>query len=107
VTTIVQTLALTAAPPAGSGVLGLRVSSSCKGDDLLTLRVARRAGQRFLSARATLRGKRLKIEGRAITLDLRDRNEGNYDVKIGARYRTKSGRVVTSTTHRVRSVACA
>jgi hypothetical protein len=110
-TTIVQGSAGAQGPagaqPTGSGVLGIRVASTCKGDDLLTLRVARRAGQRFLTARATLRGKRLKIKGRAITLDLRNRNEGNYDVKIVARYATKSGRVVTSTTHRVRSVACA
>jgi hypothetical protein len=95
-----------AAPPAQS-VRGVQVASSCKGDDLLTLHAPRIAGRRLLSVRATLRGKRLKVHGRSITLDLRERSEGNYDVRIVARYRTKSGRVVASVTHRVRSVACA
>jgi hypothetical protein len=97
-------------PPAtvkpGGGVLGGQ-TSSCKGDDLLTLHVPRRRGQRLLSARATLRGKRLRVKGRSIRLDLRRRAEGNYDVRIVARYRTKSHRVVRVVTHRVRSVACA
>jgi hypothetical protein len=95
-----------AAQPTGQGVLGTQ-ASSCKGDDLLALHAPRRAGQRFLSARATLRGKRLKVKGRSIRLDLRGRSEGNYDVRIIARYRTKSGRVIRVVSHRVRSVACA
>ena len=33
----------------------------------------KRAGQRFLSVRATLRGKRLKVKGRAITADAASR----------------------------------
>ena len=103
-TRIIQMQAPTGARPTGSGVLGTQ-ASSCKGDDLLTLRAVRRA--RPLSVRATLRGKHLKVNGRAITLDLRNRTEGNYDVRIVQRYRAKSGRVATSITHRVRSVACA
>jgi hypothetical protein len=94
-----------AAQPATQGVLGTQ-ASSCEGDDLLALHAPRRAGQRFVSARATLRGKRLEVKGRSIRLDLRGRSEGNYDVRIVARYRTKSGRVVRVVTHRVRSVAC-
>jgi hypothetical protein len=93
-------------PVAASGVLGTR-ASSCRGDVRLTLHAPRRPGQRFISARATLRGKRLKVRGRSITLDLRRRAEGNYDVRIKTRYRTRSGRTVTTVTHRVRSVACA
>lgn len=89
----------------GAAVLGTR-ASSCRGDDVLTLRVARRSGARLLSARATLLGKRLKVRGRSITVDLRGRARGRYDVRVVARYRTNSGRVVTRTTHRVRSVAC-
>jgi hypothetical protein len=89
----------------GQGVLGSQ-AASCKGDDLLTLHASRRAGQRFVSAHATLRGKRLQVKGRSIRLDLRGRSEGNYDVRIIARYRTKSGRVVRVVSHRVRSVAC-
>jgi hypothetical protein len=93
-------------PVAASGVLGTR-ASSCRGDVRLTLHAPRRPGQRFISARATLRGKRLKVRGRSITLDLRRRAEGNYDVRIVTRYRTHSGRTVTAVTHRVRSIACA
>ena len=88
------------------GVLGTQ-ASSCRGDQRLTLHVSRRHGRRFLSARATLRGKRLKVKGRSIRVDLRGRDEGSYDVRIVARYRTKSGRVVRVVTHRVRSVFCA
>ena len=91
--------------PAG-GVNGVQ-ARSCRGDDVLTLHAARRAGQRFLSASATLRGERLTVRGRSIRLDLRRRSEGHYDVRIVARYRTKSGRVVHVVTHRVRTVACA
>lgn len=99
-TTIVQV------PVPAGGVRGIQ-AKSCKGDDVLTLRAPRRTGQRFLSARATLAGKRLKVRGRSITVDLRGRDGGTYDVRIVSRYRTKSGRVVTHVTHRVRSVACA
>jgi hypothetical protein len=104
-TTVVRVPVFVPAAPAAQGVRGTQ-ASSCKGDDLLTLHAARRAGQRFLSAHATLRGKRLTVKGRSIRLDLRGRSEGNYDVRIIARYRTKSGRVVRIVTHRVRSVAC-
>jgi hypothetical protein len=105
-TTIVQVPIPVAGARPATDVLGEQ-AASCKGDDLITLHAPLRAGQRFLSARATLRGKRLTVKGRSIRLDLRARSEGNYDVRIVTRYRTKSGRVVTSVTHRVRSVACA
>jgi hypothetical protein len=104
-TTVVRVPVFVPAAPAAQSVRGTQ-ASSCKGDDLLTLHAARRAGHRFLSAHATLRGKRLTVKGRSIRLDLRGRSEGNYDVRIIARYRTKSGRVVRIVTHRVRSVAC-
>jgi hypothetical protein len=90
----------------GVGVLGTE-ASSCRGDDVLTLHVPRHDGRRFLSARASMRGKRLKVKGRSIRLDLRGRDEGNYDVRIVARYRTRSGRVLRIVTHRVRGVFCA
>jgi hypothetical protein len=104
-TTVVRVPVAVPTTVPGAGVLGTQ-ATSCKGDDLLTLHAARRAGQRFLSAKATLRGKGLTVKGRSIRLDLRGRSEGNYDVRIVARYRTKSGRVVRVVTHRVRSVAC-
>lgn len=103
-TTVVQVPG-PATPTPSAGVLGLQVSS-CKGNDLVTLHAPKRKGQRFVSARATLRGKRLTVHGRSIRVDLRHRTEGAYDVRIATRYRTRSGRVVTSVTHRVRSIAC-
>jgi hypothetical protein len=103
--TIVHVPVYVPGQPAAQGVLGEQVSS-CAGDDLVMLHVARRGGQRFLSASATLHGKRLKVRGRSIRLDLRGRDEGHYDVRIVARYRTKSGRVVRVVTHRVRGVFC-
>jgi hypothetical protein len=99
-TTIVQ------APVPAGGVLGTQ-ASSCKGDDLLTLRAARRSGQRFLSQAPRRAASACRPRAARIRLDLRGRDEGNYDVRIVARYRTKSGRVVRIVTHRVRSVACA
>jgi hypothetical protein len=55
--------------------------------------IQQRKGEKFLSARATLRGKSLKIRGRAIQVDLRSKPAGNYNVHIVAEYRTKSGKV--------------
>lgn len=100
VTRIVQVPVNVPAQPA----TGVTRAATCKGDDLITLHATKRTRQ--VSLRATLRGRRLKVKGRAITVDLRSRTEGNYDVKIVQRFRSK-GRVRTSTTHRVRSVACA
>jgi hypothetical protein len=104
-TTIIQQVPAPAnGLPTGSTAAGTTRAATCKGDDLITLHATKRTRQ--LSLRATLRGKRLKVDGRAITVDLRNRGEGNYDVKIVQRFRSH-GRVHTSTTHRVRSVACA
>ena len=66
--------------------------------------VPQRKGERFLSARATLRNKRLPVRGRSITVDLRGKVVGNYNVFIVAKYRTKSGRVHVHSTHRSLSV---
>jgi hypothetical protein len=84
-----------------------KTAETCKGNILRTLHAPKRAGQRFLSVRATLRGKRLKVKGRAITADLRNQPEANYNVRLTIRYRTKSGRIVTVKTTRNLSVVCA
>ena len=63
------------------------------GAQLRIIHVQRRKGEKFLSARAILRGKSLKLRGRAIQVDLRNKLAGNYNVHIVARYRTKSGKV--------------
>jgi hypothetical protein len=80
--------------------------ATCSGNIVRTLRAPSRKGERFVSARATLNGRKLVVKGRAITVDLRNRAEGNYNVRITARYRTSSGRVHTVKTVRGLSVAC-
>jgi hypothetical protein len=74
------------------------------GDDLRVIHVPRRHHERFLSARATLRGKRLPVHGRAIQVDLRNQPAGNYNVHIRARYRRANGTVHTVRTTRNLSV---
>ena len=50
------------------------------------IHVAQRKHERFISARATLRGKKLHVNGRSITVDLRNRPAGSYKVRITAKY---------------------
>jgi hypothetical protein len=78
----------------------------CTGDNVRVLRAPSRKGERFLSARASLNGKALKVSGRKMTADLRHRAEGNYNVRISSRYRTAGGKVRTMHTVRSLSVAC-
>jgi hypothetical protein len=63
------------------------------GNTLRVIHAPQRKGQRFLSARATLRNNRLPVHGRSITVDLRGRVVGNYNVIVVARYKTRSGKV--------------
>ena len=51
--------------------------------------------KKFVSARASLRGKRLHTHGRKIKVDLRGKTVGNYHVVIVAKYKTKHGKVKT------------
>jgi hypothetical protein len=85
---------------------GASNSVNCHGDALRTLHAPRVRGARFLSVRATLRGKRLTTSGRSIRVDLRKRSEGNYNVRLTSRYR-KGGRTLTIRTQRNISVTCA
>jgi hypothetical protein len=79
---------------------------TCSGDSVRKLHAPKRRGQRFLTTRATLRGKALKVSGRTITANLTGRPEGNYNVRLTSRYRTHSGKVVTVKTTRNLSVVC-
>jgi hypothetical protein len=63
------------------------------GAQLRIIHVQRRKGEKFLSARAILRGKSLKVRGRAIQVDLRNKSAGIYNVHIVAKYRSKRGNV--------------
>ena len=78
----------------------------CAGNNVRVLHASSRKGERFLSTRASLNGKALKVSGRKITADLRHRAEGNYNVRISSRYRTAGGKVRTTHTVRSLSVAC-
>jgi hypothetical protein len=82
------------------------VKQTCSGDSVRKLHAPKRRGQRFLTTRATLRGKRLKVSGRTITANLTGRPEGNYNVRLTSRYRTHRGRIVTVKTTRNLSVVC-
>jgi hypothetical protein len=77
----------------------------CAGNTVRVLHAPSRKGERFLSARASLNGKALKVSGRKVTADLRSRAEGNYNVRISSRYRTAGGKI--RTTHMVRSLSVA
>jgi hypothetical protein len=48
----------------------------------------------------------LKVSGRSITVDLRNRPEANYNVRLISRYRTKGGKTRRVVTRRNLSVAC-
>jgi hypothetical protein len=76
--------------PAG-GVAGVQTGQTCTGNALRTLRAPRRVGERMRSVRATLRGRRLGVDGRRIRVDLRNRAEGNYNVRITTRYVKRNG----------------
>ncbi len=80
--------------------------SQCRGDSLRTLRIAQRKGWTFVSARAVLRGRSLKISGRTISVDLRGRSESNYNVAVVAKYK-RNGVIKTVRTQRNLSVVCA
>jgi hypothetical protein len=102
-TTIVRVPVPANARPVGTAAARSR---SCKGDELRVIHAARRGRGRLLGVRATLRGKRLRVRGRSITVDLRERTEGNYNVRITSRFRTRAGHVRTVRATRVLSVAC-
>ena len=74
------------------------------GNTKRTIHAPLRKGERFISARATLRNKRLPVHGRHITVDLRGKVVGNYNVFIVAKYETKSGTIHVHRSHRSLSV---
>jgi len=78
----------------------------CRGNTRRVLRVQRRRGQRLLSVRARLDGWGVPVRGRRVIVDLRNRNEGNFNVRITSRHRTARGKVRTVRSTRTLSVAC-
>jgi hypothetical protein len=94
-------------PTGATGALP-RATVVCSGQTVRVLRAPNRHGERLLSARATLRGRALKVNGRRISVDLRARTAGSYRVQITSRYR-KGGATATRTVRSTRTltVRCA
>jgi hypothetical protein len=68
--------------------------SALHGNKLRTIHAPQVNGMKFVSVKASLRGKRLSVKGRAVKVDLRSSFAGNYDVQMTAKYR-KDGKIVT------------
>jgi hypothetical protein len=77
------------------------------GNTLRTLHAPHRSGMKLLSMTAKLRNKSLPVNRKSITVDLRGKVVGNYNVSITAKYRTKSGKVQTVRITRSLSVTTA
>lgn len=109
-TTVIQQVPGPAAPAPAAGVLGEQVSRTCRGATLRRIHAPARKGERFLRVNAALQTatglRALRVRGRTVTVDLRNRPEANYNVRLIARYRTKSGHVRRVVTRRNLSVAC-
>ena len=95
------------APAAPSPTAG----ATCTGDTIRTLHAPRRARARFLRVNAALLTgagfRKLKAVRRTVNLDLRNKAEGNYNVRLISHYRTRSGKLLRNVTWRHFSVACA
>src|SRR3954469_1199034 len=95
-----------AAAPA-NGVTGITRTQTCTGNTLRVLRAPARRGEHLLSVRATMGSKKLKVAGRRISVDLSAKPQGDYKVRITARYRRASGKLRTVKITRSLRVACA
>jgi hypothetical protein len=108
-TTIQQVPVPAGALPA-AGVAGTQASRACRGATLRRIHAPNRKGEKFLRVNAALQSptglRALKAKGRTITVDLRNRPEANYNLRLISRYRTKGGKVRRVVTRRNLSVAC-
>jgi hypothetical protein len=77
------------------GLSGSKPSAAPKlvGNTVRLIHLAVPHGERLVSARATLGGVPLKVRGRTITVDLRGRAAGTYDVRIVAKHRKTDGTI--------------
>ena len=64
------------------------------GAKMRTIHVRKITGMKFISARASMGGKRLTVKGRTIKVDLRGKPVGEYRVFITAKYKA-NGKVYT------------
>jgi hypothetical protein len=109
-TTIIQVPGPAGAQPA-TAVAGVQARRTCRGATVRRIHAPQRKGERFLRVNAALQSpsglRPLRSQGRTITVDLRNRPEANYNVRLISRYRTKSGTTRRVVTRRNLSVACA
>jgi hypothetical protein len=109
-TTIIQVPGPAGAQPA-TAVGGVQARRTCRGATVRRIHAPQRKGERFLRVNAALQSpsglRPLRSRGRTITVDLRNRPEANYNVRLISRYRTKSGKTRRVVTRRNLSVACA
>jgi hypothetical protein len=96
--------------PTGAGVAGVQAGQTCRGATVRRIHAPARKGEKLVRVNAALQSpsglRALKVSGRTITVDLRNRPEANYNVRLIARYRTKSGKIRRVVTRRNLSVAC-
>jgi len=108
-TTIVQVPVPAGAAPA-SVVAGVQARQACRGAVLRRIHAPTRRGERFLRVNAALQTasglRALRSQGRTVTVDLRNRPEANYNVRLISRYRTRGGHTRRVVTRRNLSVAC-
>jgi len=108
-TTIIQVPGPAGAQPA-TAVAGVQARRTCRGATVRRIHAPQRKGERFLRVNAALQTpnglRSLKANGRTVTVDLRNRPEANYNVRLISRYRTKSGKIRRVVTRRNLSVAC-
>ena len=74
------------------------------GNTIRTLHAPARKGMKLVSVSAKMRNKALSLHSKAVTVDLRGKVVGNYNVFVTAKYHTKSGKVKTFRTMRSLSV---
>jgi hypothetical protein len=107
-TTIIQQVPAGARPT--GAVAGVQVRSRCRGATVRRIHAPARKGEKFVRVNAALQSRTglraLKANGRTVTVDLRNRPEANYNVRLISRYRTKSGKIRRVVTRRNLSVAC-
>ena len=71
------------------------IGSKLIGATMRTLHIPSIKGMKFVSVRASLRGKRLTVHGRSVKVDLRGKTAGNYNVSMVIKYKTKVGKIRT------------
>jgi hypothetical protein len=69
-----------------NGKDGVGIARTLRGASIRHLHVRKITGMKFLSANARMGGKRLSVNGRTVTVDLRGKGAGRYRVHTSARY---------------------